>query len=348
MPTFSPERLTDGVTKTFAACGVPAEAALVVTEHLVEAELSGVTSHGLIRVPQYVDALEEGHITVDAELSVKSSTAGTAVVDGHGGLGQVMARGAMDLAVEKASECGIGAATLVNCSHTGRLASYSLQAAERGMVGMVMVNAGGCGQWVAPFGGIEGRLGTNPVSFAVPTGDDAPLFIDIATSIAPEGKVRAWSTAGRELPEGWLRDSKGNPTTNPADLYEGGALQPFGGHKGYGLSLMVDLLAGGLSGAGVCSQIDAPKAGATDGVFLLAVNIEAFCPLPMFAQLAGQLIGHVKSSPPAPGFDEVLVAGEREAKTRKERLANGIPIDDKTWETIRAPLDRFGIEVETL
>ena len=281
MPTFSPERLTDGVTKTFTACGVPAEAALVVTEHLVEAELSGVTSHGLIRVPQYVDALEEGHITVDAELSVKSSTAGTAVLDGHGGLGQVMARGAMDLAVEKASECGVGAATLVNCSHTGRLASYSIQAAQRGMIGMVMVNAGGAGQWVAPYGGIEGRLGTNPVSFAVPIGDDDPLFVDIATSVAPEGKVRAWMTAGRELPDGWLRDHKGNPTTNPADLYgpPGGALQPFGDHKGYGLSLIVDLSAGGLSGAGVCSQIDAPKAGATDGVFWVATvpELDGMC-----------------------------------------------------------------------
>ena len=347
MPTFAPDRLTDAITRAFVVCSVPEGGARIVAEHLVDAELSGVTSHGIIRVPQYVKALQEGHVSLDAELTVTADHTGTAVLDGHGGLGQVMARRAMDVAIGKATECGVGAATLVNCSHTGRLASYALQAAEANMIGVVMVNPGGHGQWVAPFGGIAGRLGTNPLSIAAPTGNDTPIFIDMATCVAPEGKVRAWMVAGKELPEGWLRDAEGKPTTDPKDLYgpPRGALQPVGGHKGYGLALLIDLIAGALSGAGVCTDPDAPLEGKTDGVFLLAINVQSFCPLDHFHHLANQLVRHVKSSPSAPGFDEVLVSGELEGRQKTERLQTGIPIEEKTWATIQATLDELGVSV---
>lgn len=347
MPTFASNHLTDAITQAFVVCSVPEDGARIVAEHLVDAELSGVTSHGIIRVPQYVKALKAGHIALDAELTVTADQTGTAVLDGHGGLGQVMARRAMDIAIRKAAKCGVGATTLVNCSHTGRLAAYALQAAEASMIGVVMVNPGGHGQWVAPFGGIAGRLGTNPLSIAAPTGNDTPIFIDMATCVAPEGKVRAWMVAGKDLPDGWLRDPSGQPTNNPKDLYgpPRGALQPVGGHKGYGLALMIDLIAGALSGAGVCNDPNAPLDGKTDGVFLLAINVQSFCPLEHFYGLAGQLVSHVKSSPPASGFEEVLVAGELEGSCKAERLTSGIPVEEKTWATIQETLDELGVSV---
>jgi uncharacterized oxidoreductase len=266
------------------------------------------------------------------------------VLDGQQGFGQVMATRAMDRAVERAETSGVCAVTLTNCSHTGRLGSYTEQAARRGMAALMMVNSGGFGQWVAPFGGAAGRLATNPLSFAVPTDGDDPLVLDIATSVAPEGKIRAAQIAQRPLPPGWLVDHQGRPTSNPDDLYGPpyGALLPFGGHKGFGLSMIVDALAGGLSGAGCCTDADAPKTGVTDGVFIVAFKAAAFQDLAEYRETTGSLARHVKSSPPSEGSTEVLVPGELEARTRRQRLRDGIPVEPATLALIKELLLRFG------
>jgi uncharacterized oxidoreductase len=320
-----------------AAVGVPEPEAAVVADHLVEAELAGVSSHGIIRLPQYVQAVRQGRVVPDAPVTVRKETLAAAVLDGHHGFGQVTARRAMDRAVAIADRCGVGAVTLVNCSHTGRLGSYTEHAARQGKIGLMMVNTGGHGQWVAPFGGTAGRLSTNPLSIAVPTGTDRVLVLDFATSAAPEGKVRALWAAGKPLPEGWAVDAAGRPTADPANLYgpPRGALLSFGGHKGFGLGIMIDVLAGGLSGAGCCSDPDAPLEGKTDGVFLLAVNIEAFCAPADFQEEVQRLIHHVKSSPPQPGFPEVFVPGEPEAQRRQQRLREGIPIEEGIWRQVQ-------------
>src|SRR5262249_46254446 len=189
------------------------------------------------------------------------------------------------------------------------------QATRRGMLGMMMVNGGGHGQWVAPFGARSGRLATNPLSIAVPSASSDPLVLDMATSAAPEGKIRAMLAAGLAIPEGWVVDHAGKPTRNPADLYgpPRGALLPFGGHKGFGLALLIDALAGGLSSAGVCCDADAPLAGKGDGVFLVAIQIAAFAPLDQFQQTITRLVQHVKSAASSSG-GEVLVPGETEAR----------------------------------
>ncbi len=336
MPLVFADPLRQTLTKILAAAGVPEAEAALVADHLVEAELAGVPSHGVIRLPQYVQAVRQGQVVPGVQATVRKEAVATAVLDGNQGFGQVLARQAMDRAMAFADRCGIGAVTLVNCSHTGRLGSYTEHVARQGKIGMMMVNAGGCGQWVAPFGGTAGRLSTNPLSIAIPTGTDFPLVLDIATSAAPEGKVRAHRAAGKVIPEGWVLTAAGAMTTHPADLYgpPRGALLPFGGHKGFGLGLMVDILAGGLSGAGCCSDPDAPLASATDGVFLLAINVDAFCAPANFQEEVRKLVHHVKSSPPQAGFTEVFVPGELEAQRRQQRLREGIPIDEGIWRNV--------------
>jgi uncharacterized oxidoreductase len=358
MPIVQADLLENVITGIFRARGVPDAEAGIVAAHLVDAEACGVTSHGVLRVPQYVEALADGRIVPGAQLRVLSETAATAVLDGQHGFGQVMALRAMDLATDRARRAGVGAVTLCNCSHTGRLGSYTEHAARQGLAALMMVNAGGHGQWVAPFGGVAGRLSTNPVSIAVPFGGDAALVLDMATSVAPEGKVRAALAAGNSLPEGWIIDDQGRPATNPSALYgppsglpassapglpafsARGALLPFGGHKGFGLALLIDALAGGLSGAGCCTDPTTPGPAKTDGIFLVAVQIAAFCPVVEFRRNIERLVQHVKSSPPAPGVTEVLVAGEWEARTKSQRLREGIPVEPATWEVLQQILDR--------
>jgi uncharacterized oxidoreductase len=344
VPVLRPDALTHELTRILIAVGTPAAEAALVAEHLVEAEAAGVDSHGVIRVPQYVRAIEEGRIVPNARLAVVKETAATAVLDGGHGFGQVMARRAMDKAIELAQRAGVGVVTLVNCSHTGRLGSYTEHAAGHGKIGIVMVNAGGHGQRVAPFGGTAGRLATNPISIGLPAGAEFPLVLDMATSAAPEGKIRAMLAAGKPIPDGWVITHEGRSTTNPADLYgpPRGGLLPFGGHKGFGLAVMIDALAGILSGAGCCHEVDAPMDGKTDGVFLMALSVDAFLPVSHFAEQVSALIRHVKSSPLASGVEEVLVPGEIEARRRARARQDGIEVADAVWHDLAAMLDRLG------
>lgn len=348
MPTFTTEQLEQMVADALQACGVPHEAAGVVADHLVEAEVSGVTSHGFIRIVQYTDQILNGTIVPAAELTLVSQSPSVAVFDGHHGLGQVMCLDVMQRTIAMAASSGVAAATLVNTGHTGRLGHYSMEAARHGMMGYVSVNAGGRGQWVAPFGGTGARLGTNPISFAVPTDADHPIVLDFATSVVPEGKVRAAQYAGKSVPEGWLIDHKAQHTTNPEDLYgpPQGALLPFGGHKGFGLALMVEALSGALSGAGTCHDLSVTDDVQTDGVFMLAINIEAFCPRNFFTSQIRQLIEHVKTSPPSPGFDQIMVPGEPEARRKQKNIRDGVVIDDQTWQTVKHTLDRLDVSVK--
>jgi uncharacterized oxidoreductase len=337
MPTIQADALLGLIVGIFRSRSVSAYESQIVAEHLVDAEACGLPSHGVMRVPQYLQAIAEGHIVPGARLRVVFETPATAVLDGGHGFGQVMARQAMALAIDRAERTGVGVVTLRNCGHTGRLGSYTEQATMRGMAGVMMVNAGGHGQWVAPFGGTAGRLATNPLSIAVPTDSGTPLVLDMATSAAPEGKIRAMLAAGQSIPPGWVIDSRGQSTTNPADLYgpPRGALLPFGRHKGFGLAMLVEALAGGLSGAGCCTDANAPMSGKTDGVFMMAIQIEAFAPLAEYARTMTELSRHVKSSPPSTPGSEVLVPGEVEARQRERSLRDGIVVADATWKALQ-------------
>lgn len=345
MPVLAFEQLLELATALFRAAGASAADAATVGHHLVEANLSGHDSHGVMRLPQYLKAIHSGELQVTEGGTVLSETASTAVVDGGRGFGQTVGKLAMRLAIRKAQSNGLAAVTARNSYHTGRIASYPLMAAAEGLIGIVMVNAGGGGQSVVPFGGLERRLATNPISIAAPSGREFPILLDIATSVAPEGKVRDCLLREQPVPAGWLVDAKGNPTTDPKDFYAnpGGALLPLGasaGYKGFGLAFMIDILAGALSGAGCCRP---EVTEARDGCLMIAIDISRFLPLEAFQRHVALLVDHIKSSPLAPGFLEVLVPGELEHRQRRRRQKEGILVDATTWQEIESWCAKLGV-----
>ncbi len=347
MPQLSADTLQRVATEIFTRAGTPAEHALCVARHLVDANLTGHDSHGVLRIPQYVEMIDAGKLKPAGAPQIVHDAPASAVLDGGRGFGQVIARDAMLLAIRKARAGGVGAVTARHCSHTGRIGTYTVLAAEAGLVGIAMVNSGGGGQSVAPFGGIKRRLATNPLSIATPSGGSHPIMLDIASSVAPEGKMRNYFQSGRSVPPGWLIDAEGRPSTTPADFYAqpGGALQPLGGlvgHKGFAMAFVIDLLAGALSGAG-CSSADPQEGG--DGMLAIALDIEQFTPMADFIARVTTLAEYVKSCPTAPGFERIFVPGEPEALQRECRLRDGIVVPPLAWEQIERICQRFGVEV---
>jgi uncharacterized oxidoreductase len=338
MPRLTAEEVTRVSIEILRAAGAPEDHATIVTRHLVDANLAGHDSHGVMRLPQYVEEIGRGQISPEATETVVRDWAGGAVIDARGALGQVACYRAMERALDKAKERGVGVVTVRSCGHSGRLGTYGELAAAKGRIGMVFNNAGGSGQWVAPFGGSVGRLSTNPLCIAAPSAGEFPIVIDMSTCVAPEGKVRHTFQSGKPAPDGWLIDAQGRPTNDPGALYETprGALLPFGesaGHKGFGLSFLVDVLAGALTDAG-CARPDAPHQSPGRGLLFLALDVEVFTSLDGFRSHVETLVDYVRSCPPAPGFEEVLAPGEFEYRRRQERQRDGFEIPEQTWQTI--------------
>jgi len=350
MPVFDVQRLKEIALSIFRSAGVPEDEAETVSQALINANLAGHDSHGVIRIPQYIEALLKGMIKPGEGIEILHETPTTAVIDGKWGFGQVVASKAMRMAIDKAGENHLGAVAVQRSNHVGRIGDYAEMAAREGMIGMVTVNNHGAGLLVAPWGGRERRLSTNPISFAIPRGEDEPIVLDITTSVAAEGKVRVKRNRGEKLPEGWIIDHEGKPSTDPNDLYgrEGkppGALLPMGGrvgYKGFGLGIVVDILSGALSGAG-CSGTPGARIG--NSIFALAINIEGFRPIGEFKSEVDRFVRFIKSSPLAPGFDEILMPGEIETRTRRKRLNDGIFVDDVTWNQIVEAARKVGAEI---
>ncbi len=347
MPILSVEQLNQMGANIFEAAGVPSDEAQVVAESLVKSNLTGHDSHGVIRIPQYISLLKKGSIVPGAEMEIVRENPNTAVLNGNWGFGQVMARKAMEIAIEKAETNFLASVAMSQSNHVGRLGEYPVMAAERNMIGMMTVNNHGAAQCMAAWGGIGRRLSPNPMAIGLPTGDDVPVLLDITTAVVAEGKVRVKRNRGEELPEGCIIDAQGNPSTDPNDYYgpPGGAILPFGGivgHKGYGIGFILDILAGALSGAG-CSRADATRFG--NAVFIFVIKIENFIAADEFKAHVDGLIEYVKSSPKMPGVDEILFPGEIEAKERKKRLENGIFIEDETWGQIVEIAEELGVDM---
>jgi LDH2 family malate/lactate/ureidoglycolate dehydrogenase len=326
--------------------GASPDEALLVARLLVDANVSGHDSHGVIQIPGYLEAHAGGLIAPNASFTRERETPATALIDGHWGFGHRLAREAMQLTVDKARQCGISAVGAYHCYHVGHLGAYALLAAEAGMVGMIAVNDGGGGQRVVPHGGVAGRLSTNPLAIGLPTGTMQPFVLDISTSIVAEGQVRLKRQRGEQVPLGWLIDVIGRASTDPEDFFrKTGSLLPLGGdvgHKGYGLGLAVDVLAGILGRAGH-SQAQMPPYN--NGLFMMALDIGRFLSLEEFTAEVRNLIAYIKSCPHDTGVDEIVYPGERAARARQYRWYHGIEIDPETWVRLQSIAQERGIQV---
>ena len=343
MPTIAASELEQFTTRVFEATGSRPEEAARVAKSLVEANLMGHDSHGVIRIPEYVGRIESKDINLASSPQTVVETESLAVIDGDWGWGQVVARLAMEVAIAKASTSAVGVVSVRNCCHIGRVGEWPAMAAERGMVAMIFVNGHGGGGLVPPWGGRERRLSANPIAAAVPRPDGEPIVMDISTCAIAEGKIRVALHRGAALPPDCIVDAEGQPSTDPADFYgpPEGALLPIGRHKGFALALITDILAGALSGAGCASPGD-HRPG--NGFLVIVVNVQKVRPGDGYDADVKELVEWIKSSALAPGFDEILVPGEPEARERARRASDGIPIADETWRQITEIASRYKIE----
>jgi hydroxycarboxylate dehydrogenase B len=346
MAVLSAAKLQEIGTALFDAAGSPHAESAWVVETLVRANLTGHDSHGVVRFTQYINHVLNGEVKPGAAITVERETPTTAVLDGHLGWGQVVARRGMELAIQKAKAGGVGIVVIQNCPHAGRMGEYATMPAEQQLIGYVVANSHGGGQAVAPWGGIDRRFTPNPLAFAAPSGEAWPVLIDITASTVPEGKVRVARHRGQSLPSDSIIDSDGNPSTDPAVFYgpPPGALLPLGGvvgHKGYGLLVMTELLGGILSGAGFSGELIRTKG---NGLFMQAIDINAFTDLETFLRRVQELIAHVKSSRRRPGVDEILFPGEPEYRTAQRRSREGIQVEDSIWQEIQALMDQLHVK----
>ena len=324
----------------FLAAGSSESHADLVSRSLVKTNLTGHDSHGVIRVPQYLDMIADGRLNPAATPVIEQETDVITVVDGRHTFGQVVADFGIRAAIKKAKVQGLAATGLKNSQHVGRLGEWVELATQENLIGLGFCNGGTPGGLVTPFGGAGRFMGTNPFAAAVPS-EGAPIVVDFATSVVAEGKVRLARNKGDMLTEGLIQDKEGYPSTDPNDLYAGGTLLPMGAHKGSGLSFLMELLGGLLLGQGSPKFADYGKF--RNGVLFIVLSVEAFRPLEPFLEQTGELSHLFKASPTAPGFNEVFLPGEPERLTTEARLQNGIPIDEGTWSGLIGCAERFHI-----
>jgi uncharacterized oxidoreductase len=344
MPIFTPEYLHRVAYQIYRAKGTPEHEAEIVATHQVKANLVGHDSHGVILIPEYAARIDRGHIVPGAPFVVEREAPCTAVINGNWGFGFVVTERAMGMAIAKAKTHGVAAITVHYQSHIGRLGDYPAMAAREGMIGLITADSGAGPKAVVPFGGRGRRLGTNPICIGMPSDLEGPVLLDMATSAVAQGKISLARNRKEQVPPGWIIDKDGNPTTDPDDYFAGGAILPVGadqGHKGYGLSFMVEVFSGLLTGLGF--GID-PQARHNDGVFIGVFNVEHFRPLDRFKKELAEFIDFVKTSPPAAGFSEVLYPGEIEYRTEQRRRREGIFVEDETWGQIRSLIDGLGVK----
>ena len=342
MPTLPAAELTAFSSAVFVAAGARDEDAQIVSESLVGANLVGHDSHGVMRLPFYVEWMEKGWVNTQATFKVVTEAGSFAVIDGDWGFGQVMGRKATKLAIRKARENGTAIVAGRQCCHMGRFGEYPAMAAEAGMAAVLFANTHGGGKIVAPWGGVERRLSANPIAIGIPRKNASPIVVDVSTCTIAEGKIRNMRTAGEPVPEGCIIDAEGNPTTNAADFYgpPEGALLPFARHKGFALGLAGDILAGALSGAG-CSNPDTQRVG--NSFMLTLVDVEQVRGSEPFHDDVDGLVDYVKSSRLMPGVSEILMPGEPEERTRVERAAGGIPVHPGTWDNLCRTAEKYGV-----
>lgn len=340
---FPAQVLRDTARDVLRAAGSPQDEAELVSTRLLKANLTGHDSHGIIRLHQYMDMQRGGTLHPGQKIDVVKDNGSTAVLTGHRGFGQTIANEAMKFAIQRAKEHNLAAIGVTDLNHVGRLADYVVMAAQQGMVGMMWTSTGGFSHLVAPYGGFQRRMSTNPFAAAFPSDRATPVVFDFATSAYAEGKFKVARDAGAQMPPNVLLDKDGHPSTNPHDLYAGGAIRPLGGdqgYKGYLLNFLVEVLGGILTSGGFMGRDEKPLFNNSSLMILL--NVSVYRSLPDFKQELEALITYLKGAKSAPG-ERVLAPGEKEAQIEAEREAKGIALPAATVDGLQWELDHFKI-----
>ena len=353
--------LQDFITRIFATAGTSQDEGARIAHHLIGANLAGHDSHGVIRVPRYVLWLENGNVVAGKVPEVVTESPAHAVLDGGFGFGQTIGPIAVDMGIAKAKQSGMAVIALRNSGHIGRIGDWAERAAAAGLVSIHFVNVA-MGELVAPFGGVDRRFSTNPFCVGAPQPGADPLILDFATSTVAEGKVLVASNGGKPLPAGALIDPDGTLSTDPQTLYGPitpgdstrdsargqGALRAFGDHKGSGIAFMCEILAGCLTGGPTSGPIPGGKRGRIGNGMLSIYLDPGHFGAAHFAEVAREYALYVKASRPATPGGEVLVPGEAEARTRAQRLRDGVPLQTATWAAIMETAARFGLQAPAL
>jgi L-2-hydroxycarboxylate dehydrogenase (NAD+) len=337
--------LVEFIARALAAAGIPRDDASQVAALMAESDARGGDAHGVFRLPQYVKQIQSGAVNPRPNIRIVSSQAGTALLDGDNALGHLVMKRATELAIEKARQCGVGWVGTRRGNHAGPAQLYPRMAAAQDMIGLYFCV--GNANLLPPWGGTEALLSTNPISIAVPSSRHPVITLDMATTNTAFGKIRLKAQRNEPMPEGWMIDREGKPLTDPKRASEG-FLVPIGGPKGYGLALMIGLLAGTLNGAAfgrdvVDYTVDS-KTPSNTGQSIVALDIAAFADLQAFKQNVDEVWDVMKSSPTLPGVDEVRLPGERSEQIYRERMAHGVPLGDGQRKVLDELADRLGIQ----
>lgn len=356
MEIFSYKTLKNLSYQVFLKMGCPTEHAELAAEALVAADLRGIDSHGVARLSGYVRLWEAGRINARPHIQIVHETPSTATLDGDAGLGLVIASKAIEIAVEKARIAGTGWVAVRNSNHFGIAGYHTLKAVKNDMIGIAMTNAS---PLVAPTFAVERMLGTNPIAVAIPALHQPPFVADFATTTAANGKLEILQRKNQDAPLGWIQDKKGQPSSNPNELKQGGALLPLGSdrehgsHKGYCLGAIVDIFSAVFSGANYgpwappfVSFLPLPSdpVGLGLGHFLGAMRVDAFRPAEEFKANMDKWINRFRTTKPADGYDKVLIPGDPEREMEAERLENGIPIVESVVMDLRDLAEKMGVE----
>ncbi len=343
---FMPEDGRRFILRALTAVGMPAADAEAVAELMVLTDMRGADTHGIARLPIYVQKLKSGAINNAPQIRIVEEAPATALIDGDNGMGHLVMRFAAKLAIEKAGRCGIGWVGARHSNHAGAAAPYAMMPLAQNMIGLYLAVAEV--NHMAPWGGIEPLLGTNPIAIAIPAQDEPPIVHDIATTVASNGRIGAAVESGEALPEGWVIDRKGKPITDPKRAHEG-TLLPIGGYKGYGLALAFALMGGALNGAPVGRDAGSPggpprSPPSNTGQAIMALNIASFGPAETFKRYVDKVVRDMRGSTPLPGAEQVRYPGQRGHENFLAAQTAGIPLRKAPLAALEKLAAALGIE----
>lgn len=340
----SGDQLRAFIAGAFEAVDLPRADAQVIAQLMTQADLNGSDGHGVFRLPQYIRRIKGGAVNVKPDIRVERELAGMALVHGDNGMGHLVMKFAAEKAIEKAKTAGVAWVGARWSNHAGPAALYATMPLAQDMIGLYM--AVGSANHLPPWGGLDMLLSTNPLAVAVPAGKEPAIVLDMATTVAAYGKVKTKAQRGEMMPEGWMMDRQGRPLTDPQRAAEG-FLLPIGGYKGYGLALVLGLLAGNLNGAAMGKDVvDFNNDDTTEtntGHAIVAINIAAFQPLDEFRQGMDTLIRDIRNSQRLPGVDRIRLPGEGTHLARADREKNGIPLPEALLAALGQLANELGI-----